>query len=369
MSASREDIRTILRQLFVRNMTSANADEAAERFLDLYFSDEAIDMSDANLTVNTLTSTYYANVATVNATTAVNTAGKVTCNNLTSTNYVNCVTVNGTTSLNTAGNANVNNLVATNYVNCVTANATTSLNTAGNANVNNLVATNYCNCVTINATTSLNTAGNGNVNNLVATNYVNCVTVNGTTSLNTAGNGNVNNLVATNYVNCATLNATTAINTAGNISGNWTNGTYMWGTTMLGTAGYINAATVNAITIKPMNCSFKSEKLTFTNVTGGATCTMVNAIVGPSYVIGVTSKITANVAGATSINVGDGSDDDEFGVLAGVVTPTNFTWSAFTPTLYAANTNIVLTAVGGGTTFDGNGNVEVTVTYITPDAP
>jgi len=56
MAATREDIRTILRQLFVRNMTAENADQAAERFLDLYFMDDAIDMSDAQVTVNTLTS-------------------------------------------------------------------------------------------------------------------------------------------------------------------------------------------------------------------------------------------------------------------------------------------------------------------------
>jgi hypothetical protein len=124
---------------------------------------------------------------------------------------------------------------------------------------------------------------------------------------------------------------------------------------------------VNAGTLKPLYASFKCDKYTFTNV-NGATVTQEAAITAGSFVLGIAAAITANVGGATSVNVGDGTDDDEFGVLSAVVDGTNFTWSVLTPFVAAADTNIVLTAIGGDADFDENGNVDVYVTYIKPDA-
>lgn len=220
MAATKEDIHTILRQVFVRNMSAEDADQAAERFLDLYYSDDAIDMSDAELEVNTLTS----------ASGIVITTGDLVL-------------------------------------------------TAGNCN---------------------------------------------------ADVGNITDVVATN------CNAT-----AGNITD-------------------VRASNVNVSV-----ATLLTKSVAFTNVTG-ATCASTNAIEAGWYVIGVSANVASDVAGATSINVGDGSDDDEFCVISAVTAGSKSAWNgtAHQPELFAANTSVVLTAVGGDATFDGNGNVSVHITYM-----
>jgi hypothetical protein len=267
MAATRDDITLVLRQLFVRNMTAEDADQAATRFEDLYYAEGAIDLTDTDL-----------DCRSVNSSGTVHSATKVT--------------------------------------------ATTSVNTA-----------------TVNATTAVNTAV-GNIADMRATNC-NATVGNITTAITT-------DTRATN-VNATVGNITTAITTDTRA------------TNVNATVGNITTAVIGT------QVTVQSVKHTATNV-NGATVTIVDPILAGDFVIGVTATIDSNVAGATSINVGDGSDDDEFGVLSAVTAGTNFTWGALTPFVAAANTNVVLTAVGGGTDFDGNGNVSVFVTALRPTA-
>jgi hypothetical protein len=268
-------------------MTAEDADQAATRFVDLYYAEGAIDLTDTDL-----------DCRSVNSSGTVHSATKVTA----------------TTSVNTA-----------------TVNATTAVNTAV-GNIADMRATN-CNATVGNITTAITT-------DTRATN-VNATVGNITTAITT-------DTRATN-VNATVGNITTAITTDTRA------------TNVNATVGNITTAVIGT------QATVQSVKHTATNV-NGATVTIVNPILAGDFVIGVTATIDSNVAGATSINVGDGSDDDEFGVLSAVTAGTNFTWGALTPFVAAANTNVVLTAVGGGTDFDGNGNVSVFVTALRPTA-
>jgi hypothetical protein len=246
MSASRQDIQTLFRQLFVRNMTASDADEASDRLLDLYFSDGAVDVSDSNLSALNMSSAGNCNAVTVNATTAVNTVDARATN-----------------------------------VNATVGNITTAITTDTRA-------------TNVNATV-------GNVTDVRATN------VNATV-------GNITTVAATN------------INTQ---------------------AALIRTAYVN-----------------FTNV-NGATCSSTNAIQAGWFVIGVSGLVVNTIGnGVTSVNVGDGSDDDEFCILAANTAGTNCGWNgtAHAPELFAANTNVVLTPITAE--FNGTGNVSVQVVYM-----
>ena len=73
MAASRSDLLVIFRQMFVRNMSASDADQAATRFVDLYFSEGVVDLSDSNISTLNMSSAGNCNAVTVNATAAVNT--------------------------------------------------------------------------------------------------------------------------------------------------------------------------------------------------------------------------------------------------------------------------------------------------------
>lgn len=98
----------------------------------------------------------------------------------------------------------------------------------------------------------------------------------------------------------------------------------------------------------------------------GATLTLTNLIPAGSLVFGVTVHPTTAITsgdGATTYNVGDGTDADRWGAaiaFANDVNLTNITIAS--PVYYAAATNVVLTAIAG--TFNA-GVVRVTVHYMT----
>jgi len=97
----------------------------------------------------------------------------------------------------------------------------------------------------------------------------------------------------------------------------------------------------------------------------GATLTLTNLIPAGSLVLGVTLHPTTAITsgdGATTYNLGDGTDVDRFGAavaFASDVTLANITVAG--PQYYTAATNVVLTAIGG--TFNA-GVVRATVHYI-----
>jgi len=97
----------------------------------------------------------------------------------------------------------------------------------------------------------------------------------------------------------------------------------------------------------------------------GSTVTSTNLIPANSIVLGVTVRVTTAVTGATTFDVGDGTTANRFADDVAVALNTT-SQLAIAPALFAAATNVVLTA--NGSNFTG-GAVRVTVHYITLVAP
>lgn len=131
----------------------------------------------------------------------------------------------------------------------------------------------------------------------------------------------------------------------------------------LSTSGLAVARGTNAQTITPRLAT------TSVNTSSGATVTATNLIPAGAMVIGVTTRVTTAITGATSFQVGDGTDPDRWGAAIAVAintTSTNTATTVTTPTIYPGATSVVLTANGGN--FSG-GAVRITVHYIEIGAP
>lgn len=105
----------------------------------------------------------------------------------------------------------------------------------------------------------------------------------------------------------------------------------------------------------------------------GATITAVGLIPDGALVLGVSTRITADLgvsSGTTGYAVGDGVDPNRWGDIVGTVAGTTSNNSNATNTavnLFIAANNVVLTAAGGN--FDGTGTVRISVHYIDISAP
>lgn len=102
-----------------------------------------------------------------------------------------------------------------------------------------------------------------------------------------------------------------------------------------------------------------------TNLTGlsGATATATNLIPAGSIVFGVTVRVTTGITGATTFDIGDGTDVDRWGAARPIAAGTTTTAANFTITsvpIYASATSVVLTANGSNFTA---GDVRVTVHF------
>lgn len=96
----------------------------------------------------------------------------------------------------------------------------------------------------------------------------------------------------------------------------------------------------------------------------GATYTFTNLIPVGSLVIGVTTRVTTLITGATSFDIGDGSDVDRWGSAVAVALNTTSNLANCTtqsPCYYTAATSVVLTANGSNFTA---GVVRATVHYM-----
>ena len=109
-----------------------------------------------------------------------------------------------------------------------------------------------------------------------------------------------------------------------------------------------------------------------TELTGlsGATATASSLIPAGSMVIGVSTRVTTAITGATSFDIGDGSDVDRWGasIAIGLGTtsdPTDFADNTIQWQTSAAG-DVVLTANGGS--FSA-GDVRIVVTYLSLTAP
>lgn len=101
----------------------------------------------------------------------------------------------------------------------------------------------------------------------------------------------------------------------------------------------------------------------------GATGTRSNFIPGGALVLGITVRVTTLITGATTFDVGDGTDVDRWGAAIAVALNTTTTGTAFTvnaPAHYAADTDLVLTANGSNFTA---GAVKLLMTFMVFEAP
>jgi hypothetical protein len=101
----------------------------------------------------------------------------------------------------------------------------------------------------------------------------------------------------------------------------------------------------------------------------GASVTWTAAIPAGALVLGVTARVVTLITGATTFNIGDGTDADRWGASIALAKGTVTTGANFTitsPVYYAAATNIVLTKNGNNFTA---GAVKLTVYYTLLNAP
>lgn len=110
-----------------------------------------------------------------------------------------------------------------------------------------------------------------------------------------------------------------------------------------------------------------TAKTTLASVSG-ATVTATSLIPDGAIVVGVTTKVTVSLGtggGTTGYQVGDGSDADRWGQIAGTAAGTstdNTNWTATTVQAFTSAQNVVITADGGN--FNGTGSIEVAVQYL-----
>lgn len=109
----------------------------------------------------------------------------------------------------------------------------------------------------------------------------------------------------------------------------------------------------------------KSTTVLSAALSGGTSNVGTTPILDGWFVLGVTIYVKTLITGCTSFKIGDGSDDDKWGASIALTAGTTTTGANFTasPSLYTSDTNIVLTAVGGGASFSA-GVVRATVHYI-----
>lgn len=105
----------------------------------------------------------------------------------------------------------------------------------------------------------------------------------------------------------------------------------------------------------------------------GSTHTFSNLIPAGCFLKGLGTRITETIVGATTVQVGDGSDVDLWGVSADVSVNTTTDYTDYTAagavgTLYIAANDVVITAVGGAADFS-DGTMRVVAHCETNTAP
>lgn len=138
------------------------------------------------------------------------------------------------------------------------------------------------------------------------------------------------------------------------------------GFNMVGAAGSAYAITGRELRLTDNSGQRTSITHAISTVSGmsGATVTATNLIPAGSVVLGVTIRVTTAITGATSFEIGDGTDADRWGTAIAVASGTTTTNANTTITsvpIYAAATSVVLTANGGNF---ASGAVKITVHYI-----
>jgi hypothetical protein len=114
--------------------------------------------------------------------------------------------------------------------------------------------------------------------------------------------------------------------------------------------------------------TIKSVRQTLSALSGASATTTGTFIPDGAVVVGVTTRVTTLLAGATGYTIGDGTDADRWGDITGTAVGTtsdNINWTAGTIECFTAGGNITLTAKTANFTA---GAIEISVFYLAGEA-
>ena len=114
--------------------------------------------------------------------------------------------------------------------------------------------------------------------------------------------------------------------------------------------------------------TIKSVRQTLSALSGASATTTGTFIPDGAVVVGVTTRVSTLLTGATGYTIGDGTDADRYGDITGTAVGTtsdNRDWTAGTIECFTAGGNITLTAKGSNFTA---GAIEISVFYLAGEA-
>jgi len=114
--------------------------------------------------------------------------------------------------------------------------------------------------------------------------------------------------------------------------------------------------------------TIKSVRQTLSALSGASATTTGTFIPDGAVVVGVTTRVSTLLTGATGYTIGDGTDADRWGDITGTAVGTtsdNRDWTAATIECFTAGGNITLTAKGSNFTA---GAIEISVFYLAGEA-
>jgi len=114
--------------------------------------------------------------------------------------------------------------------------------------------------------------------------------------------------------------------------------------------------------------TIKTKAVTLSALTGASVATTGGFIPDGAVLVGLTTRVSTAITGATGYDIGDGSDADRWGANVAIALNTssdNRDWTAGTVECFTAAQEVTLTAVGGNFT---NGAVVIVAHYLAGEA-
>jgi hypothetical protein len=114
--------------------------------------------------------------------------------------------------------------------------------------------------------------------------------------------------------------------------------------------------------------AIKTKAVTLSGLTGASVATTTGLIPDGAVLVGLTTRVSTAITGATGYDIGDGSDADRWGANIGIALNTssdNTNWTAGTIECFTAAQEVTLTAVGSNFT---GGAVVIVAHYLAGEA-
>ncbi len=114
--------------------------------------------------------------------------------------------------------------------------------------------------------------------------------------------------------------------------------------------------------------AIKTKAVTLSGLTGASVATTTGLIPDGAVLVGLTTRVSTAITGATGYDIGDGSDADRWGANIGIAlnaSSDNTNWTAGTIECFTAAQEVTLTAVGSNFT---GGAVVIVAHYLAGEA-